>query len=79
MTPADRIRTAEHWSPWDRWQERRMSWAAWDGDQCPRCGDDVEVRSDRRGIADGDAARCCRCGWSGAVLVDEDGARLEAP
>ena len=73
------IRTAEHWSPWDQWQERRTAGMAGDGDHCPRCGDDVEVRRDRRGIADGDAARCCRCGWRGAVQADEHGVRLEAP
>jgi hypothetical protein len=59
------IKTGKAWS--------RIEW----GDECPKCGDEVEILTDvPDGLAcDGDEARCVSCGCKGVVAVaDTDSA-----
>ena len=45
------------------------------GDECPNCGDGVEVFTDCKydnQAYDGDEARCVDCGKKGWVSADED-------
>ena len=51
-------------------------WKPLDWDECPECGDQIEVFTDAaEGHAcDGDAVRCCVCHWPGGTSVDEDDA-----
>ena len=43
-------------------------------DQCPDCGDDLEVYTDLPdgSFYDGDKVRCVGCGQRGYMTVDED-------
>ena len=50
-------------------------WKPLEWDDCPTCGDGMEVLTDsvKDGSAyDGDEVRCTGCGWPGNVRVEED-------
>jgi hypothetical protein len=60
----------------------KKKWIDW-SDQCPNCGDAVEICTDAEQdnifpvAYDGDAAKCVSCKWEGGVMVDEGVARLD--
>jgi hypothetical protein len=60
----------------------KKKWIDWKNEDCPNCGNGVEVCTDAQQedifpvAYDGDAAQCNSCGWEGNLIVDEDGARL---
>lgn len=52
------------------------TWKEFDNDECPECGDclEIETRCELINIGnDGDLVRCVTCGWIGQLTVDEDG------
>ena len=50
------------------------NWVSYVHDQCPLCGDDLEVSvGDDGEIYDGQNVRCVCCGAEGSITVDEDG------
>jgi len=49
-------------------------WRLWPGDNCPKCGDEVEIftASDEDGLGyDGDTARCVECKYDKGYLSVE--------
>lgn len=61
---------------------RKKKWIDWKNDDCPNCGDGIEVCTDAEQdnifpqAYDGDLAKCNSCKWEGNVVCDERGARL---
>lgn len=60
----------------------KRNWIDWKIEECPNCGGSVEVCTDAEQdnifpvAYDGDPAKCLECKWEGALIVDEDGTRL---
>ena len=51
------------------------TWRPFDWDECPECGEGIEIKTDctAPGQAyDGDAVRCSECGYQGIVVVTDD-------
>lgn len=51
-----------------------LAWKYFEFEQCPQCGDDLEVRNGTpEGIVtDGDEIRCVECSFKSGVSVDDE-------
>lgn len=57
-----------------RKEETVKEWKYFEYEQCPRCGDDLEVfNAEPEGIVyDGDEIRCVECDFRSGVSVDDE-------